>query len=137
MNNQIRSKILVREFIGRHGLLTIYKNLVYFYGLEVGAYLSILIDDEKDWGDIKTYHKNDFSELPWVSLKDIEKSLFISRERNLELLKQMSDLKLISTIMDDEKEKIFFKLNQSELNNNYDAYLNMLIEEEKKNEQQA
>ena len=139
MTDKIKAKIKVNEFIGRNGLLTIYKNLIYFYGIEVGAYLSILIDEEIQWEDFKPYYKNDVSELPSKFMTNIENSLFITRERNLELLNQLLDMKLVSIIMNDDGEKFFFKLNQSELKNKHSEYIEMLIkkEEEKQNEKQS
>jgi len=139
MTDKIKAKIKVNEFIGRNGLLTIYKNLIYFYGIEVGAYLSILIDEETQWEDFKPYYKNDVSELPSKFMTNIENSLFITRERNLELLNQLLDMKLVSIIMNDDGEKFFFKLNQSELKNKHSEYIEMLIkkEEEKQNEKQS
>lgn len=139
MTDKIKAKIKVNEFIGRNGLLTIYKNLIYFYGIEVGAYLSILIDEEIQWEDFKPYYKNDVSELPSKFMTNIENSLFITRERNLELLNQLLDMKLVSIIMNDDGEKFFFKLNQSELENKHSEYIEMLIkkEEEKQNEKQS
>jgi len=107
----VKSKLYVDHIIAGGGLITIDRGFVYFYGLEKGAFVSLLNQDHNYWFEIKRHYPNKFGDLPFISLETTGRLLFIGKEKLVEILNELENSDILKFIWDKKTDKIYYKIN--------------------------